>query len=187
MELTPLIKDKSRLSNFLKDIPNDPGCYLMKDREDRLLYVGKSKKLRNRVRSYFRASDELSPRISLMVRQVVDIELIVTDTESEALTLESNLIKSNQPYFNVLLKDDKKYPYICITWGDKYPRIFLTRKRRERQKKDKYYGPYVDVYLLRQTLFSIKKLFPLRQRRIPLYKDRTCLNYSIGRLSLIHI
>jgi len=181
VELTPLIKDKSRLSNFLKDIPNDPGCYLMKDCEDRLLYVGKSKKLRNRVRSYFRASDELSPRISLMVRQVVDIELIVTDTESEALTLESNLIKTNQPYFNVLLKDDKKYPYICITWGDKYPRIFLTRKRRKRQIKDKYYGPYVDVYLLRQTLFSIKKLFPLRQRRIPLYKDRTCLNYSIGR------
>ena len=153
----------------------------MKDGEDRLLYVGKSKKLRNRVRSYFRSGNELSPRISLMVRQVADIELIVTDNESEALTLESNLIKSHQPYFNVLLKDDKKYPYVCITWGDKYPRIFLTRKRRQRQLKDKYYGPYVDVYLLRQTLFSIKKLFPLRQRRIPLYKDRTCLNYSIGR------
>ncbi|WP_036907580.1 excinuclease ABC subunit UvrC [Prochlorococcus marinus] len=181
MELTPLIRDKSRLSDFLKDIPNDPGCYLMKDGEDRLLYVGKSKKLRNRVRSYFRSGNELSPRISLMVRQVADIELIVTDNESEALTLESNLIKSHQPYFNVLLKDDKKYPYVCITWGDKYPRIFLTRKRRQRQLKDKYYGPYVDVFLLRQTLFSIKKLFPLRQRRIPLYKDRTCLNYSIGR------
>ena len=181
MELTPLIRDKSRLSDFLKDIPNDPGCYLMKDGEDRLLYVGKSKNLRNRVRSYFRSGNELSPRISLMVRQVADIELIVTDNESEALTLESNLIKSHQPYFNVLLKDDKKYPYVCITWGDKYPRIFLTRKRRQRQLKDKYYGPYVDVYLLRQTLFSIKKLFPLRQRRIPLYKDRTCLNYSIGR------
>ena len=181
MELTPLIRDKSRLSDLLKDIPNDPGCYLMKDGEDRLLYVGKSKKLRNRVRSYFRSGNELSPRISLMVRQVADIELIVTDNESEALTLESNLIKSHQPYFNVLLKDDKKYPYVCITWGDKYPRIFLTRKRRQRQLKDKYYGPYVDVYLLRQTLFSIKKLFPLRQRRIPLYKDRTCLNYSIGR------
>ena len=181
MELNPLIRDKSRLSDFLKDIPNDPGCYLMKDGEDRLLYVGKSKKLRNRVRSYFRSGNELSPRISLMVRQVADIELIVTDNESEALTLESNLIKSHQPYFNVLLKDDKKYPYVCITWGDKYPRIFLTRKRRQRQLKDKYYGPYVDVYLLRQTLFSIKKLFPLRQRRIPLYKDRTCLNYSIGR------
>ncbi|KGG19752.1 Excinuclease ABC subunit C [Prochlorococcus marinus str. PAC1] len=153
----------------------------MKDGEDRLLYVGKSKKLRNRVRSYFRSGNELSPRISLMVRQVADIELIVTDNESEALTLESNLIKSHQPYFNVLLKDDKKYPYVCITWGDKYPRIFLTRKRRQRQLKDKYYGPYVDVFLLRQTLFSIKKLFPLRQRRIPLYKDRTCLNYSIGR------
>ena len=181
MELTPLIRDKSRLSDFLKDIPNDPGCYLMKDGEDRLLYVGKSKKLRNRVRSYFRSGNELSPRISLMVRQVADIELIVTDNESEALTLESNLIKSHQPYFNVLLIDDKKYPYVCITWGDKYPRIFLTRKRRQRQLKVKYYGPYVDVYLLRQTLFSIKKLFPLRQRRIPLYKDRTCLNYSIGR------
>ncbi len=181
MELTPLINDNSRLSKLLKDIPNDPGCYLMKDSEDRLLYVGKSKTLRNRVRSYFRSANELRPRMSLMVRQIVDIELIITDTESEALTLESNLIKSNQPYFNVLLKDDKKYPYICITWSDKYPRIFLTRKRRQRKLKDKYYGPYVDVYLLRQTLFSIKKLFPLRQRRIPLYKDRTCLNYSISR------
>ena len=96
MELAPLIRDKPRLSEFLKDIPNDPGCYLMKDSEDRLLYVGKSKKLRNRVRSYFRSGGELSPRISLMVRQIVDIELIVTDNESEALTLESNLIKSNQ-------------------------------------------------------------------------------------------
>ena len=84
MELAPLIRDKPRLSEFLKDIPNDPGCYLMKDREDRLLYVGKSKKLRNRVRSYFRSGGELSPRISLMVRQIVDIELIVTDNESEA-------------------------------------------------------------------------------------------------------
>ncbi len=153
----------------------------MKDSEDRLLYVGKSKKLRNRVRSYFNSNKGLSPRISLMVRQITNIEFIVTDNESEALTLESNLIKSQQPYFNILLKDDKKYPYVCITWGDEYPRIFITRKRRERQIKDRYYGPYVDVTLLRQTLFSIKRLFPLRQRRIPLYKDRTCLNYSIER------
>lgn len=153
----------------------------MKDREDRLLYVGKSKRLRNRVRSYFNSNNDLNPRISLMVRQITNIEFIVTDNESEALTLESNLIKSQQPYFNILLKDDKKYPYVCITWGDEYPRIFITRKRRERQIKDRYYGPYVDVTLLRQTLFSIKRLFPLRQRRIPLYKDRTCLNYSIER------
>ncbi len=153
----------------------------MKDSEDRLLYVGKSKRLRNRVRSYFNLNKDLSPRISLMVRQITNIEFIVTDNESEALTLESNLIKSQEPYFNILLKDDKKYPYVCITWGDEYPRIFITRKRRERQIKDRYYGPYVDVTLLRQTLFSIKRLFPLRQRRIPLYKDRTCLNYSIER------
>ena len=90
----------------------------MKDSEDRLLYVGKSKRLRNRVRSYFNSKKDLSPRILLMVRQITNIEFIVTDNESEALTLESNLIKSHQPYFNVLLKDDKKYPYVCITWGD---------------------------------------------------------------------
>ncbi len=153
----------------------------MKDYEDRVLYVGKSKSLRTRVRSYFRKNNQLSPRIRLMVKQVVNIEYIVTDSEAEALTLEDSLIKNNQPYFNVLLKDDKKYPYLCITWSDPYPRIFITRRRRERSVNDKYYGPFVDVTLLRETLFLVKKLFPLRQRPRPLYRDRTCLNFSIGR------
>ncbi len=153
----------------------------MRDKEDNLLYIGKSKKLKSRVRSYFNSNAELTPRISLMVRQVFDIEFIVTDTEIEALTLESNLIKSHQPYFNVLLKDDKKYPYLCITWSEEYPRIFITRKRRKRNLKDRFYGPFVDVTSLRQTLFLVKKVFPLRQRPRPLYKDRTCLNYSINR------
>ncbi len=169
------------LISTLKNIPSEPGCYLMKDKEDRLLYIGKSKNLKSRVRSYFSSGEDLSPRISLMVRQINSIDFIVTDTESEALTLESNLIKSQQPYFNVLLKDDKKYPYVCITWSEEYPRIFITRRRRDRKRKDRYYGPFVDVNLLRKTLFTIKRLFPLRQRSIPLYKDRTCLNYSIGR------
>ncbi len=176
-----LIFNPSELNQRVKEIPTEPGCYLMKDKEDRLLYIGKSKSLRNRVKSYFSRKNELSPRISLMVRQIVDIEIIVTDNEAEALVLESNLIKTHQPYFNILLKDDKKYPYLCITWSDKYPRIFITRRRRQRNIKDRFYGPYVDVGQLRKSLFLVKQVFPLRQRSIPLYKDRTCLNYSINR------
>ena len=114
----PLLTQPERLERRLKEIPPEPGCYLMRDREDRILYVGKSKKLRSRVRSYFRSRHDLSPRIRLMTRQVCEIEFIVTDSEAEALVLESNLIKNHQPHFNVLLKDDKKYPYLCITWSE---------------------------------------------------------------------
>ena len=177
----PLIQDSQRLETLLRNLPAEPGCYLMRDRDDRILYIGKSKKLRSRVRSYFRDGNPISPRIRLMVRQVVDIEFIVTDSEAEALALESNLIKNHQPHFNVLLKDDKKYPYLCITWSEDYPRIFITRRRRFRSPLDRFYGPYVDVGLLRRTLSVVKRVFPLRQRPQPLHKDRTCLNYDIGR------
>ncbi len=177
----PLLTQPERLERRLKDIPPEPGCYLMRDGEDRILYVGKSKTLRSRVRSYFRSRHDLSPRIRLMTRQVCEIEFIVTDSEAEALALESNLIKNHQPHFNVLLKDDKKYPYLCITWSEAYPRIFITRRRRFRSPLDRFYGPYVDVGLLRRTLFLVKRVFPLRQRPRPLHQDRTCLNYSIGR------
>ena len=135
-----------RLKARLKELPAEPGCYLMRDGDDRILYIGKAKVLRQRVRSYFHNSPGHSPRISLMVRQVCDLEFIVTDSEEEALALESNLIKHHQPHFNVLLKDDKKYPYVCITWSEDYPRIFITRQRPQ-----------------------------------PLYRDRTCLNFDIGR------
>ncbi len=176
-----LINNKELLKSRLSEIPKASGCYLFKDIDNNLLYIGKSKKLRSRVSSYFNNYSDLTPRLSLMVRQITEIEIIVTDSEYEALNLESNLIKTNKPYFNILLKDDKKYPYLCITWSEKYPRIFITRKRRNRNNLDRYYGPYVDVGLLRRTLFTIKKIFPLRQRPRPVYKDRTCLNYSIGR------
>ena len=176
-----LINNKELLKSRLSEIPKSSGCYLFKDIDNNLLYIGKSKKLRNRVSSYFNNYSDLTPRLSLMVRQITEIEIIVTDSEYEALNLESNLIKTNKPYFNILLKDDKKYPYLCITWSEKYPRIFITRRRRNRNNLDRYYGPYVDVGLLRRTLFTIKKIFPLRQRPRPVYKDRTCLNYSIGR------
>ncbi len=176
-----LINNKELLKSRLSEIPKSSGCYLFKDIDNNLLYIGKSKKLRSRVSSYFNNYSDLTPRLSLMVRQITEIEIIVTDSEYEALNLESNLIKTNKPYFNILLKDDKKYPYLCITWSEKYPRIFITRRRRNRNNIDRYYGPYVDVGLLRRTLFTIKKIFPLRQRPRPVYKDRTCLNYSIGR------
>ena len=177
----PLIQEPDRLKLRLKDVPPEPGCYLMRDQNDRILYIGKAKALRNRVRSYFQNSQNHSPRISLMVRQICEIEFIVTDSEAEALALESNLIKQNQPHFNVLLKDDKKYPYLCITWSEAYPRIFITRQRRFRSPFDRFYGPYVDVGLLRRTLALVKRVFPLRQRPQPLYRDRTCLNFDISR------
>jgi excinuclease ABC subunit C len=116
-----------------------------------------------------------------MVKLVTEIEFIVTDTEAEALALEANLIKQHQPYFNVLLKDDKKYPYLCITWSEDYPRIFITRKRQFGKEKDKFYGPYTDAGLLREIVRICKRIFPQRQRPQPLFKDRPCLNYDLGR------
>ena len=181
--MTPLRQDPARLKARLKEVPAEPGCYLLRDSDDRILYIGKAKVLRNRVRSYFQSGSghAHSPRIALMVRQVCEIEFIVTDSEAEALALEANLIKNHQPHFNVLLKDDKKYPYLCITWSEAYPRIFITRRRRFRSPLDRFYGPYVDVGLLRRTLALVKRVFPLRQRPQPLYRDRTCLNFDIGR------
>ena len=183
MSALTLLQQPDRLRARLREVPAEPGCYLMRDGEDRILYIGKAKVLRNRVRSYFQngSASGHSPRIRLMVRQVCEIEFIVTDSEAEALVLEANLIKQNQPHFNVLLKDDKKYPYLCITWSEAYPRIFITRRRRFRSPLDRFYGPYVDVGLLRRTLGLVKRVFPLRQRPQPLYRDRTCLNYDIGR------
>lgn len=169
------------LSTILKNLPSDAGVYFMKDIGGNILYIGKAKNLKNRVKSYFNASQKHSNRIALMVQQIRDIEFIVTDTEAEALALEANLIKQHQPHFNVLLKDDKKYPYICITWSEDYPRIFITRKRRLHNKLDRYYGPYVDSGKLKNTLEIIKRTFSLRQRSKPLYKNRPCLNYDMGK------
>jgi excinuclease ABC subunit C len=180
-QIVSLVKDPERLENRLVEIPPEPGVYFMRDGSDRIIYIGKSRKLRSRVRSYFRDSQRLSERITTMVKQVTEIEFIVTDTEAEALALEANLIKQHQPYFNVLLKDDKKYPYVCITWSEEYPRIFITRKRGIGKEKDKFYGPYTDSHLLREILRISKRIFALKQRPQPLFKDRPCLNYDLGR------
>ncbi|BAQ60484.1 excinuclease ABC subunit C [Geminocystis sp. NIES-3708] len=170
-----------QIETLLTHLPSDSGVYFMKDKESNIIYIGKAKNLKKRVKSYFISSQKHTNRIALMVSQIRDIEFIVTDTEAEALALEANLIKQHQPHFNVLLKDDKKYPYVCITWSETYPRIFITRKRRLNSKLDRYYGPYVDSGKLRETLEIIKRTFPLRQRSKPLYKNRPCLNYDIGK------
>ena len=180
-EILPLVKEPERLENRLAEIPPEPGVYFMRDKSDRIIYIGKSRKLRSRVRSYFRDGYNKSERIATMVKLVTEIEFIVTDTEAEALALEANLIKQHQPYFNVLLKDDKKYPYLCITWSEDYPRIFITRKRQFGKEKDKFYGPYTDAGLLREIVRICKRIFPQRQRPQPLFKDRPCLNYDLGR------
>ena len=180
-QILPLVKEPERLENRLAEIPPEPGVYFMRDRSDRIIYIGKSRKLRSRVRSYFRDGYNKSERIATMAKLVTEIEFIVTDTEAEALALEANLIKQHQPYFNVLLKDDKKYPYLCITWSEDYPRIFITRKRQFGKEKDKFYGPYTDAGLLREIVRLCKRIFPQRQRPQPLFKDRPCLNYDLGR------
>lgn len=180
-QILPLVKEPERLENRLAEIPPEPGVYFMRDSSDRIIYIGKSRKLRSRVRSYFRDGYNKSERIATMVKLVTEIEFIVTDTEAEALALEANLIKQHQPYFNVLLKDDKKYPYLCITWSEDYPRIFITRKRQFGKEKDKFYGPYTDAGLLREIVRLCKRIFPQRQRPQPLFKDRPCLNYDLGR------
>lgn len=180
-QILPLLKEPERLENRLAEIPPEPGVYFMRDSSDRIIYIGKSRKLRSRVRSYFRDGYNKSERIATMVKLVTEIEFIVTDTEAEALALEANLIKQHQPYFNVLLKDDKKYPYLCITWSEDYPRIFITRKRQFGKEKDKFYGPYTDAGLLREIVRLCKRIFPQRQRPQPLFKDRPCLNYDLGR------
>ncbi|MEH1967001.1 excinuclease ABC subunit UvrC [Nostoc sp.] len=180
-EILSLVKEPERLENRLAEIPPEPGVYFMRDRSDRIIYIGKSRKLRSRVRSYFRDGYNKSERIATMVKLVTEIEFIVTDTEAEALALEANLIKQHQPYFNVLLKDDKKYPYLCITWSEDYPRIFITRKRQFGKEKDKFYGPYTDAGLLREIVRICKRIFPQRQRPQPLFKDRPCLNFDLGR------
>lgn len=163
----------------LASLPTNPGVYLMHDAAGTILYVGKAINLRNRVRSYFGADKGHSPKVRMLVRQVDHLETISTDTEVEALVLENTLIKAHKPYFNILLKDDKTYPWLKLTTNEPYPRLIVTRKRLADGAR--YFGPYPDTGAMYATMRLIKQLFPLRQRPRPQFKDRPCLNYSIGR------
>lgn len=185
------------LSEKLKLLPDLPGCYLYHDINREIIYVGKAKNLKKRVKSYFnkrypspqpspaRGEGEqlqriLSPKLEVLVPQIENLEYIITDSEAEALILESHLIKKHQPKYNILLKDDKKFPYFLVTDED-FPRIVVTRKKNKNLEKGKYYGPYTDARAMYATLDFLKRIFPLKQCKTPKFTNRPCLYYHIGR------
>ncbi|MRG88382.1 excinuclease ABC subunit UvrC [Salinibacillus xinjiangensis] len=161
-----------KIQDKLAVLPDQPGCYLMKNKHEEVIYVGKSKKLKNRVRSYFTGAHDA--KTQRLVQEIDHFEYIVTSSEIEALILEMNLIKKYDPKYNVLLKDDKSYPYIKIT-AEKQPRLIITRQVKK--DKGKYFGPYPNVYAARETKKLLDRLYPLRKcNKMP---DRVCLYYHI--------
>ncbi|MGI5881769.1 MAG: excinuclease ABC subunit UvrC [Dethiobacteria bacterium] len=164
-------------------LPRSPGVYLFHNREGKVIYVGKAIDLRQRVRSYFQNLASLSPRVRIMAEKIADLSYIITDSEVEAFILESNLIKEYTPHYNVQFKDDKRYPYLCLTTNEPFPRLVVARQPEK--KKAKYFGPYSNVGAVRDTMRLIKKLFPLRSCKQPLQegtaRGRPCLNWQIKR------
>jgi excinuclease ABC subunit C len=166
----------------LENLPTSPGVYLFRGEDGKILYVGKAKSLRPRVRSYFRRDTAHSIKTRELVRRVRSLETVVVGSEVEALILEANLIKEHRPRFNIQLRDDKRYPYIKVTIKEPFPRVFVTR--RVRDDGSRYFGPYTSVGPLRQALEVVKRLYTVRSCRYDLPQeapDRPCLDYHIGR------
>jgi excinuclease ABC subunit C len=171
-----------QLQRKLDTLPEGPGVYLWRDAAGEVLYVGKAKRLRNRVRSYFATDFPTSPRNQLLQRLIADVETIVVPSEAQSLILENNLIKEYRPRFNVRLKDDKSYPSIAVTLNEPFPRVLVTRRRNIPGAR--YFGPYTDVGQLRRTLAIIRRLYTVRSCHDALpeeRRDRPCLDYHIGR------
>src|SRR5665647_1019179 len=162
----------------LKHVPLQPGVYLFKDQEGRVIYVGKAKILRHRMRSYFQSPDRLLPKVKAMMLRVAAFDYVVSGSEVEALILENNLIKAYQPRYNILLRDDKTYPYIKIS-REKFPRISIVRECEDTVSH--YYGPYSDVGNVRETLKLLNGVFPLRTCKHLKEQVRPCLNYDLGK------
>lgn len=163
----------------LKNVPVQAGVYLYKDDQGQVIYVGKAKALRNRMRSYFQAESKMHPKVRAMMRRVADFDIIVTHNEVEALILENNLIKAYHPRYNIHLRDDKTYPYLKISTGERFPRITITRE--EKDGISRYFGPYTDVTSLRDTLKVLTGIFPLRTCKTMPPKGRPCLNRDIEK------
>lgn len=166
----------------LAHLPETPGVYLWKDAAGTVLYVGKAKRLRPRVRSYFASEHWDNPKTRRLVEQVADVETIVVPDEAHALILENNLIKEHRPKYNVMLRDDKTYPYIKVTLQEPYPRVFVTRKLQSDGAR--YFGPYTDVAAMRRALEVVKRIFTVRSCRYDMPREmpeRACLDYHIGR------
>ena len=170
------------LQETLKNLPGLPGCYLMHDANGQVIYVGKAKNLRARVRSYFHTNAMdmgISPKTARLVAEIDCVEFIITDSELEALILEANLIKKHRPRYNVRLKDDKRYPYIKVHWREDYPKVTVTR-RMDRDGA-RYFGPFTSSLAVRQTLDTLRKVFPYLtcDRQITGRDTRACLYYDI--------
>ena len=171
-----------RIAKKLASLPDDPGVYMWKNEKGEVLYVGKAKRLRQRVRSYFTADHASSPKQRMLVRLIDDLDTFVVPSESQALLLENNLIKEYRPRFNVQLRDDKSYPRIAVTLADPFPRVLVVR--RLNIKGARYFGPYTDVGVLRRTLRIIRRIFTVRSCHYDLPRDapeRPCLDYHIQR------
>jgi len=170
-----------QLEEKLKHLPAEPGVYLYKDEAGKIIYVGKALSLKNRVRSYFQHGAQQPPKTRLMLEKVADLDIIVTDSEVEALILEQNLIKEHRPRYNVMYKDDKSYPYLKVTLGDDFPRVMITR--RHIKEGARYFGPYTRVGAVNETMRLLKKIFPFRscKQKEPAVRSRPCLNYHINR------
>ncbi|MDM7997704.1 MAG: excinuclease ABC subunit UvrC [Acidobacteriota bacterium] len=169
------------LHQKLENLPAEPGVYIYKDSQGKIIYVGKARSLRQRVRSYFQESRPLDPKTRHLVAEIADLEYIVTDSEVEALILESTLVKKNQPRYNIQLKDDKSFPYLKLTVNEPYPRIFITR--RIRKDGALYFGPFLPASYARRTLKLINKYFKLRTCNLEINgtASRPCLDYQMNR------
>ena len=176
-----LADQPGRLSGILNNLPKQPGVYLFKDRRGDIIYIGKAAVLSDRVRSYFQHGSDLTPKNRVLYSQIADLETIVTHSEFEALLLESNLIKRHRPRFNVVLRDDKQYPYLRLPIHDDFPRLSIVR--RVKQDKALYFGPYVPTGAMRDTLKVIRKVFPLATCKIDINgtAERACLEFEIKR------
>src|SRR5205809_1186178 len=171
-----------RIAEQLKGLPTKPGVYLFRDERAQVLYVGKAKSLRPRVRSYFQARGRDRPTLSQLPERVHDVEVIVTSSEVEALHLEQNLVKRHRPPFNVRLRDDKSFPYIAVTVEDEFPRVMFTRERHRRGVW--YFGPYANAKKVRETLDVLNRVFPYRPCEGPKpgrHSGIPCLDYHIDR------
>ena len=170
-----------KLEEKIRMLPDSPGCYLMKNREGTIIYVGKAVNLKNRVRSYFRDTVH-TPKVDAMIAHIDDFDILLCETNLEALILECNLIKLHKPYYNILLKDDKHYPYLKVDMRQPFPRLELCRKLE--QDGARYFGPYIGAGAVRQVLEAVRDVFPLRSCRQvlpPKTEKRPCVNYDIGR------
>ncbi len=168
----------------LPNLPKSPGVYLMKDRLGRIIYIGKAKNLNNRVRTYFQRGHKFDPKTLALVSKIHDFEVLVTDTEMEAMILESNLIKQHKPRYNVNLKDDKRFPYVKVTTNEPYPRILIVR--RLQKDKARYFGPFTNAKKMRQTVRFLTKLFRIRTCNLVIphpkgKEQKVCLEYRIKR------